>query len=102
MPMRKFSALFDFSGFLDARYAVLAVGAFVTMLGQFVPYYYICECCDSLISRSSADTSTGAYCNAANPKSQAKDFLIPAMNAASIVGRILYILLCNSIYTGVS
>jgi hypothetical protein len=43
-PMRKFSALFDFSGYLDARYAVLAVGAFITMLGQFVPYYYISEC----------------------------------------------------------
>ena len=35
------SALFDMKGFLDRRYSVLAVGAFVTMLGQFLPYYYI-------------------------------------------------------------
>jgi hypothetical protein len=31
----------DFKGFGDRRYAVLAAGAFVAMLGQFVPYYYI-------------------------------------------------------------
>lgn len=34
-------ALFDFRGFLDARYSVLAVGAFFAMLGQYIPYYYI-------------------------------------------------------------
>lgn len=39
--MSSLSVLFDLEGFTDRRYAVLAVGAFVTMLGQFVPYYYI-------------------------------------------------------------
>lgn len=33
--------LLDFKGFLDRRYTVLAVGAFVAMLGQFIPYYYV-------------------------------------------------------------
>ncbi|KAF2273514.1 MFS general substrate transporter [Westerdykella ornata] len=71
-PLSKLSELLDFRGFLDSRYSVLALGAFVTMLGQFVPYYYITS-----------------YCVAANPSSPAKVFLLPAMNAASIVGRIL-------------
>jgi hypothetical protein len=43
-PMQGISTLLDFKGFLDARYSVLALGAFITMLGQFVPYYYISPC----------------------------------------------------------
>jgi MCP family monocarboxylic acid transporter-like MFS transporter 10 len=42
-PLRSWKRLIDFEGFLDRRYSVLAVGAFVAMLGQFVPYYYISE-----------------------------------------------------------
>jgi hypothetical protein len=33
--------LFDLQGFHDRRYSVLAIGAFIAMLGQFIPYYYI-------------------------------------------------------------
>lgn len=40
-PLKGIGTLLDFRGFLDMRYSVLAIGAFVTMLGQFVPYYYI-------------------------------------------------------------
>ncbi|KAF2009488.1 MFS general substrate transporter [Aaosphaeria arxii CBS 175.79] len=71
-PLRGAGQLFDFKGFLDKRYSVLAVGAFVAMLGQYVPYYYITS-----------------YCSTSNPNSSAKDYLLPLMNAASILGRIL-------------
>ncbi|KAF2684267.1 MFS general substrate transporter [Lentithecium fluviatile CBS 122367] len=59
-PFKSWKRLLDFKGFLDQRYAVLAAGAFLAMLGQFVPYYYI-----------------------------TKDYLLPLMNASSFVGRIL-------------
>lgn len=36
-----FKRLFDLQGFRDSRYSALAIGAFIAMLGQFVPYYYI-------------------------------------------------------------
>lgn len=35
--------------------------------------------------------SSGTYCSVANPSSEAKDYLLPLMNAASFVGRILYV-----------
>ncbi|KAF1976428.1 MFS general substrate transporter [Bimuria novae-zelandiae CBS 107.79] len=64
--------LFDIQGFADRRYSVLAIGAFIAMLGQFVPYYYI-----------------STYMQATNPTSPAKDYLLPLMNASSFIGRIL-------------
>ena len=42
-PMKGWKTLLDFQGFLDIRYTVLALGAFVTMLVNFVPYYYISQ-----------------------------------------------------------
>lgn len=42
-PSRRLSDILDFRGFLDKRYSVLALGGFISMLGQFVPYYYISE-----------------------------------------------------------
>lgn len=35
------SNLFDFNGFKDPRYLILAIGSFVASLGLYVPYYYI-------------------------------------------------------------
>ncbi|KAH7119734.1 major facilitator superfamily domain-containing protein [Dendryphion nanum] len=74
MPTRplQLQALFDFKGFADSRYFVLAIGAFLAMLGQFVPYYYM-----------------SSYCVVANPTSKAKDYLLPLMNASSILGRMV-------------
>ena len=40
-PLKSVKNLLDLRGFLDRRYSVLAVGAFIAMLGQFIPYYYI-------------------------------------------------------------
>ncbi|PVI06267.1 MFS general substrate transporter [Periconia macrospinosa] len=67
--LRKF---LDFRGFLDRRYSVLCAGAFIAMLGQFVPYYYI-----------------SSYTADVHPTSSAKYYLLPLMNACSFLGRIL-------------
>lgn len=47
-PFESILRLLDFKGFLDYRYSVLAVGAVIAMLGQFIPYYYISKCTFSI------------------------------------------------------
>jgi hypothetical protein len=42
-------SLLDYRGFLDARYSVLCVGAFLAQLGQWTPSYYISECFSFLL-----------------------------------------------------
>ncbi|KAF2437727.1 MFS general substrate transporter [Karstenula rhodostoma CBS 690.94] len=71
-PSISWKRLVDLQGFRDSRYSVLAIGSFIAMLGQFIPYYYI-----------------STYVQATNPTSSAKDYLLPLMNASSIIGRIL-------------
>ncbi|KAF1960694.1 MFS general substrate transporter [Byssothecium circinans] len=71
-PTKSLRRLFDFKGFLDRRYSVLVAGAFLAMLGQFVPYYYI-----------------GAYTVDTYPEAPAGPYLLPVMNASSFLGRIL-------------
>ncbi|KAJ4291657.1 hypothetical protein N0V90_009552 [Kalmusia sp. IMI 367209] len=71
-PLKSIKNLMDLKGFLDRRYSVLAAGAFIAMLGQFIPYYYI-----------------STYMQATNPTSPARNYLLPLMNASSFVGRIL-------------
>jgi hypothetical protein len=44
-------SLLDYRGFLDARYSVLCVGAFLAQLGQWTPSYYISECFFSFLLR---------------------------------------------------
>lgn len=41
IPSISWKRLVDIRGFKDSRYSVLAIGAFIAMLGQFIPYYYI-------------------------------------------------------------
>ncbi|KAF2865909.1 major facilitator superfamily domain-containing protein [Massariosphaeria phaeospora] len=80
-PLTKIWTLLDFRGFRDRRYSVLTFGAFIAMLGQFVPYYYIGKYRPLHLNCS--------YSTAANPDAPAKQYLLPIMNAASIIGRLL-------------
>jgi MCP family monocarboxylic acid transporter-like MFS transporter 10 len=38
---KNWGSLLDYRGFLDSRYSVLCVGAFLAQLGQWTPSYYI-------------------------------------------------------------
>lgn len=88
--LKSVKGLVDLRGFLDRRYSVLAVGAFIAMLGQFVPYYYISTDNIALLASGFGPTdSLGTYMQATNPNSPAKDYLLPLMNASSILGRIM-------------
>lgn len=84
------SKLLDFKGFLDLRYSVLAIGAFLAMLGQFIPFYYISMNLPALLKKPKFKMMTDTYTQAVHPTSPSKDYLLPLMNASSFVGRILY------------
>ncbi|KAI0946413.1 hypothetical protein AcW1_009883 [Taiwanofungus camphoratus] len=40
-PFTNLSSLLDFGGFTDIRYVLFLIGAVITMLGTYNPYYYI-------------------------------------------------------------
>lgn len=63
--------LLDFRGFLDLRYSCLAAGAVVGSLGVYVPFYYL-----------------ESYCLVLDPTSPIAPYLLPLINASSLVGRI--------------
>jgi MCP family monocarboxylic acid transporter-like MFS transporter 10 len=89
-PLGSWKRLLDFTGFLDRRYAVLAAGAFLAMLGQFIPYYYISKQPTMRFpTKNLLAIRTGSYMTAVHPVSPAKDYLLPLMNASSFLGRIL-------------
>lgn len=73
-PKRLKSAadVFDFSGFRDMRYSVLAAANLVGNLGLYVPYYYI-----------------EPYFSISHPDAGIRSYLLPLINASSFFGRII-------------
>ncbi|KAI9711719.1 MAG: hypothetical protein M1820_001863 [Bogoriella megaspora] len=64
--------LLDYRGYLDKRYACLSAGTVVGSFGVYVPYYYI-----------------QPYCATLDPNTNITSYLLPMMNAASLLGRII-------------
>ncbi|SMQ51434.1 unnamed protein product [Zymoseptoria tritici ST99CH_3D7] len=64
--------LFDFAGYRDPRYLVLAIGCFTASLGLYVPYYYI-----------------ESYTLLRYPASSIHSYLLPLINGLSFFGRIM-------------
>ncbi|KAF2476628.1 MFS general substrate transporter [Lindgomyces ingoldianus] len=67
-----FSSLLDLRGFLDVRYSVIALGAFLCHLGIWVPFYYIQE-----------------YCGVIYPSASIQVYLLSLANATSLIGMIV-------------
>ncbi|KAF2728469.1 MFS general substrate transporter [Polyplosphaeria fusca] len=65
-------SLFDYKGFLDRRYSVLAIGSCVAQLGVFIPSYYI----ESYRS------------NVYGPNTM-RGYLVPLLNAGGMIGAVL-------------
>ncbi|KAF2877222.1 major facilitator superfamily domain-containing protein [Massariosphaeria phaeospora] len=66
------ASLVDFKGFLDIKYSVLCIGAWIAQLGLFVPSFYI-----------------EPYCAVAFPGSAIKGYLLSVINAAGILGMVI-------------
>lgn len=77
-PLKSVSAILDFRGFREPPYVVLAAGTFVASLGLYVPYYYIEPFAVSLQRLAPQSGATSL-----------QEGLLPIINAASFVGRIL-------------
>lgn len=67
-----FRTLLDFKGFLDARYSVLCVGAWIAQIGIWVPNYYI-----------------ESYGKIIDPHTVIKGYFLPLINGTSIFGMIV-------------
>ncbi|KAL7928086.1 MFS general substrate transporter [Trichoderma chlorosporum] len=70
--VRSIKDLLDYRGFLDIRYACLAAGAVASNLGTYVPFYYL-----------------EPFCATIEPNSKIQSYLLPLINASSLLGRII-------------
>ncbi|KAH7402870.1 major facilitator superfamily domain-containing protein [Pyrenochaeta sp. MPI-SDFR-AT-0127] len=68
---RRCGALIDFRGFLDLRYAVFCVGTWFSVLGLYIPSYYI-----------------KSYTNAAYPDNTISKYFLCILNSCSIFGAV--------------
>lgn len=71
-PLPPLLRIVDFSAFLDARYAIFAVGAWFNIVSVFNPFFQV-----------------GAYGTVANGASSLTPYLLAIMCATSIAGRVL-------------